>query len=77
MDAGQILEVKQIQEVMEHGEKSSRRGLGWFQFSDSGLEGGGQPSGGRSLGLWAEFEVQPCGCMGSGCRLDYQLDVQA
>lgn len=51
MDAGQILEVKQIQEVMEHGEKSSRRGLGWFQFSDSGLEGGGQPSGGRSLGL--------------------------
>lgn len=51
MDAGQILEVKQIQEVMEHGEKSSRRGLGWFQFSDSGLEGGGQPSGERSLGL--------------------------
>ena len=21
--------------------------------------------------------MQPCGCMGSGCRLDYQLDVKA
>lgn len=42
---------KTDQEVMEHGERSSRRGLGWFQVSDSGLEGGGQPLGGRSLGL--------------------------
>lgn len=51
VDAGQTLEAKQIQEVMEHGERNSRRGLGWFQVSDLGLEGGGQPSGGRSLGL--------------------------
>ena len=42
---------KTDQEVMEHGEGRSRRGLGWFQISDSGLEGGGQPLGGRSLGV--------------------------
>ena len=51
VDAGQSLEAKQIQEVMEHEERNSRRGLGWFQVSDLGLEGGGQSSGGRSLGL--------------------------
>lgn len=50
MDAGQIFGGK-TDSVMEHGRKAAGRGLGWFQFSDSGLEGGGQPSGERSLGL--------------------------